>query len=257
MSRTPLISGNWKMNLNHFEAIQTVQKLHYSLPKEAYEQVDVSVHPPFTDIRSVQTVIEADDLEILLGAQHSHFEEKGAFTGEVSPAFLAKLDVKLVICGHSERRDIFGETDEMVNRKVHAIFQHGMTPIMCCGESLDEREAGETEAKVLSQVAAGLAKLSADQVASMVIAYEPIWAIGTGKTATADDAQAVCQAIRNAVAAQFGADAAASVRIQYGGSVKAGTTEELMARPDVDGALVGGASLDPEEFARIVQFAAP
>lgn len=254
-SRKPIISGNWKMNLNHFEAIQTVQKLHYSLPKEIFEQVDVSVHPPFTDIRSVQTVIEADDLDILLGAQHCHWEEKGAFTGEISPAFLAKLDVKLVVCGHSERRDIFGETDEMVNNKVHAIFKHGMIPIMCCGESLAEREAGETEAKVLTQVAAGLAKLTADQVASMVIAYEPIWAIGTGKTATSDDAQTVCQAIRVAVAAQFGADAAEAVRIQYGGSVKAGTTEELMAQPDVDGALVGGASLDPDEFSRIVQFA--
>ncbi|MDJ0767322.1 MAG: triose-phosphate isomerase [Ilumatobacter sp.] len=253
--RKPIISGNWKMNLNHFEAIQTVQKLHYSLPKEVYDSVDVSVHPPFTDIRSVQTVIEADDLDILLGAQHCHWEETGAFTGEVSPAFLAKLDVQLVVCGHSERRDLFGETDEMVNQKVHAIFKHAMTPIMCCGESLDEREAGETEAKVLSQVAAGLDRLKADQVASMVIAYEPIWAIGTGKTATADDAQTVCNAIRNAVAAQFGADAAAAVRIQYGGSVKAGTTEELMAQPDVDGALVGGASLDPDEFARIVQFA--
>jgi len=256
MSRKPLISGNWKMNLNHFEAIQTVQKLHYSLPKEVFDDVDVSVHPPFTDIRSVQTVIEADDLEILLGAQHCHWEESGAFTGEISPAFLAKLDVKLVVCGHSERRDIFGETDEMVNQKVHAIFKHGMTPIMCCGESLEEREAGETEAKVLSQVAAGLQKLSAEQVGSMVIAYEPIWAIGTGKTATSDDAQTVCRAIRNAVSAQFGADAAAAVRIQYGGSVKAGTTEELMAQPDVDGALVGGASLDPDEFSRIVQFAA-
>ncbi len=256
MSRKPLISGNWKMNLNHFEAIQTVQKLHYGLPKEVFADVSVSVHPPFTDIRSVQTVIEADELEISLGAQHCHWEENGAFTGEVSPAFLAKLDVDYVICGHSERRDLFGETDEMVNHKVHAIFQHGMTPIMCCGESLEEREAGETEAKVLSQVAAGLQKLSAEQVASMVIAYEPIWAIGTGRTATSDDAQAVCQAIRNAVAAQFGADAAAAVRIQYGGSVKAGTTEELMAQPDVDGALVGGASLDPDEFARIVQFAA-
>jgi len=254
--RTPIISGNWKMNLNHFEAIQTVQKLHYLLPKDVYESVDVSVHPPFTDIRSVQTVIEADDLDILLGAQHCHFEEKGAFTGEISPAFLAKLDVKLVICGHSERRDIFGETDEMVNAKVKAILKYGMTPIMCCGESLAEREAGETEAKVLGQISAGLAGLEAEQVASMVIAYEPIWAIGTGKTATADDAQAVCKAIRNAVAAQFGTDAAAAVRIQYGGSVKAGTTEELMAQPDVDGALVGGASLDPEEFARIVQFAA-
>jgi triosephosphate isomerase len=254
-TRKPIISGNWKMNLNHFEAIQTVQKLHYSLPKEIFEQVDVSVHPPFTDIRSVQTVIEADDLDLLLGAQHCHWEDKGAFTGEVSPAFLAKLDVKLVVCGHSERRDLFGETDEMVNRKVHAIFKYAMTPIMCCGESLHERQAGDTEAKVLGQVAAGLAKLTADQVGSMVIAYEPIWAIGTGMTATADDAQSVCAAIRHAVAAQFGADAAASVRIQYGGSVKAGTTAELMAQPDVDGALVGGASLDPDEFSRIVQFA--
>ena len=255
-SRKPIISGNWKMNLNHFEAIQTVQKLHYSIPKEVFDKVDVSVHPPFTDIRSVQTVIEADDLDLLLGAQHCHWEDKGAFTGEISPAFLAKLDVKLVVCGHSERRDIFGETDEMVNSKVHAIFKHGMTPIMCCGESLQEREAGETEAKVLTQVAAGLAKLTADQVATMVIAYEPIWAIGTGKTATSDDAQTVCKAIRGAVGAQFGADAAAAVRIQYGGSVKAGTTTELMAQPDVDGALVGGASLDPDEFSRIVQFAA-
>jgi triosephosphate isomerase len=255
-ARKPIISGNWKMNLNHFEAIQTVQKLHYSLPKEVFAKVDVSVHPPFTDIRSVQTVIEADDLDLLLGAQHCHFEEKGAFTGEISPLFLSKLDVKLVVCGHSERRDIFGETDEMVNKKVQAIFKYGMTPIMCCGESLEEREAGETEAKVLGQVGAGLQKLTADQVASMVIAYEPIWAIGTGRTATADDAQSVCRAIRGAVGAQFGAAAATSVRIQYGGSVKAGTTEELMAQPDVDGALVGGASLDPDEFSRIVQFAA-
>ena len=252
----PLISCNWKMNLNHFEAIQTLQKLHYSVPKEVYERVDVSVHPPFTDIRSVQTVIEADDLDILLGAQHCHWADSGAFTGEVSPLFLAKLDVKLVVCGHSERRDLFGETDEMVNKKVHAIFGAAMTPIMCCGEALAEREAGETEGKVLSQVAAGLAGLTAEQVGSMVIAYEPIWAIGTGKTATAGDAQAVCHGIRSAVAAQFGAVAGAAVRIQYGGSVKAGSTEELMAQPDVDGALVGGASLDPEEFARIVQIAA-
>ena len=254
--RKPIISGNWKMNLNHFEAIQTVQKLHYSLPKDVYDAVDVSVHPPFTDVRSVQTVIDGDGLELLLGAQHCHWEEKGAYTGEVSPAFLAKMGVKLVICGHSERRDLFGETDEWVNRKVKAILKYGMTPIMCCGESLTEREAGETEGKVLGQISAGLAGLKADQVAGMVIAYEPIWAIGTGKTATADDAQTVCRAIRGAVAAQFGAQAAASVRIQYGGSVKAGTTEELMSQPDVDGALVGGASLDPDEFSRIVQFAA-
>jgi triosephosphate isomerase len=254
-SRKPLISGNWKMNLNHFEAIQTVQKLHYLIPKDVYDLVDVSVHPPFTDIRSVQTVIEADGLDLLLGAQHCHHEDKGAFTGEVSPAFLAKLDVKLVVCGHSERRELFGETDETVNLKVKAILRHGMTPIMCCGETLDEREADETEAKVLGQVAAGLAGLKAEQVADLVIAYEPIWAIGTGRTATADDAQAMCHAIRNAVAAQFGAEAAAAVRVQYGGSVKAGTAADLMAQPDVDGALVGGASLDPDEFARIVQFA--
>jgi len=255
-SRKPLISGNWKMNLNHFEAIQTVQKLHYSLPKEIYDSVDVSVHPPFTDIRSVQTVIDADGLELLLGAQHCHHEDKGAFTGEVSPAFLAKLAVKLVVCGHSERRELFGETDETVNLKVKAILRHGMTPIMCCGESLAEREAGETEAKVLGQVRAGLLGLDAQHVAGLVIAYEPIWAIGTGRTATADDAQAMCRAIRSSVAAQFGGEAGASVRIQYGGSVKAGTTAELMAQPDVDGALVGGASLDPDEFSRIVQFAA-
>ena len=254
--RKPIISGNWKMNLNHFEAIQTVQKLHYSLPKEVYDDVDVSVHPPFTDIRSVQTVIEADGLEIMLGAQHCHFEQTGAFTGEVSPVFLAKLDVKYVICGHSERREIFGESDEMVNRKVRAILGHGMIPIMCCGETLGQREADETEAVVLAQVEAGLATVKAEQVAGLVIAYEPIWAIGTGKTATADDAQAVCRAIRHSIAARYDADTAAAVRIQYGGSVKAGTTEELMAQPDVDGALVGGASLDPEEFARIVQFAA-
>jgi triosephosphate isomerase len=227
------------------------------LPKDIWDAVDVSVHPPFTDIRSVQTVIEADGLELLLGAQHCHWDEKGAFTGEVSPAFLAKLDVQLVISGHSERRELFGETDEMVNRKVKAILAHGMTPIMCCGETLAEREAGETEGKVLGQIEAGLTGLKADQVAGMVIAYEPIWAIGTGRTATSDDAQAMCRAIRGAVAAQFGADAAATVRIQYGGSVKAGTTAELMAQPDVDGALVGGASLDPGEFSRIVQFAAP
>jgi triosephosphate isomerase len=254
-ARKPLISGNWKMNLNHFEAIQTVQKLNWLLPKDVFDSVEVSVHPPFTDIRSVQTVIEADGLDLLLGAQHCHWEDTGAFTGEVSPAFLAKLDVKLVVCGHSERRELFGETDEMVNKKVHAIVRHGMTPIMCCGETLAEREADETEAKVLGQVAAGLSGLSPQQVASMVIAYEPIWAIGTGKTATAGDAQAVCHAIRGAVAATFGAEAALAIRIQYGGSVKAGTTEELMAQPDVDGALVGGASLDPDEFARIVQFA--
>ena len=254
--RTPLISGNWKMNLDHFEALRNLQKLAWLLPKDIYQRADVSIHPPFTDIRTLQTSIEADRMDILLGAQHCHHEVNGAFTGEVSPLFLQKLDVKLVICGHSERRDLFGETDEMVNAKVKAILKHNMTPIMCVGESLAEREAGETEAKVLGQVVNGLQGVKKAEVGSMVIAYEPIWAIGTGKTATADDAQQVCASVRAAVTASFGADAGASVRIQYGGSVKPGTTEELMAQPDIDGALVGGASLDPDDFAQIVKIAA-
>ena len=254
--RTPLISGNWKMNLDHFEALRNLQKLAWLLPKDIYQRADVSIHPPFTDIRTLQTSIEADRMDILLGAQHCHHKVNGAFTGEVSPLFLQKLDVKLVICGHSERRDLFGETDEMVNAKVKAILKHNMTPIMCVGESLAEREAGETEAKVLGQVVNGLQGVKKAEVGSMVIAYEPIWAIGTGKTATADDAQQVCASIRAAVTASFGADAGASVRIQYGGSVKPGTTEELMAQPDIDGALVGGASLDPDDFSQIVKIAA-
>jgi len=253
-TRTPLISGNWKMHHNHFEAISTVQKLAYLLHKDTYEKVDVSVHPPFTDIRSVQTVLEADDTPISIGAQHCYIEEKGAFTGEVSPAMLAKLNVEYVIAGHSERREIFGETDELINKKVHAIFKWGMTPILCCGETDEEREAGGTEEKVAGQVRAGLAGLSAEQVGSMVIAYEPIWAIGTGKTASAQDAQETCKLVRSVVEEVAGADAAASVRIQYGGSVKPANAAELMAQPDIDGALVGGASLVAEDFAGIVEF---
>jgi len=249
--RKPLISGNWKMNHNHFEAIQSVQKLAYLVGKDELEAADVSIHPPFTDIRSVQTVIDSDKLGYALGAQHCHFEEKGAYTGEVSPVFLAKLGVQYVIVGHSERREIFGETDEFVNKKVAAIQLHGMNPIFCCGETLDEREAGQTEAKVLGQVRAGLAGRKPEQVAALVIAYEPIWAIGTGRTATSDDAQLVCATIRACVAEVWGRDAAQAVRIQYGGSVKSSNIAELMAQPDIDGALVGGASLDADEFARI------
>ena len=253
-SRRPLISGNWKMHLNHFEAIQTVQKLSYLVPPEVTEAVDVSLHPPFTDLRSVQTVITADDLPFALGAQHCHWEDTGAFTGEVSPAFLAKLDVRYVICGHSERRELFGETDEMVNAKVQAIHRHGMTPILCVGETLAEREAGETETKVLGQLSAGLAGLRKEAIAGLVVAYEPIWAIGTGHTATVGDAQAVCAAIRAKIGELADAATAAAIRIQYGGSVKAFNIAELMAEDDIDGALVGGASIDPDEFARIVQF---
>lgn len=252
--RRPLMSGNWKMNQNHYEAIQLMQKLTFLVGKDDFEAVDVSVHPPFTDIRSVQTLIEGDKLLFSLGAQHCYFEDKGAFTGEVSPAFLAKLNVKYVIVGHSERREIFGESDEIVNKKVLAVFSHNMIPIMCVGETKEERENGSSVDKVLGQVRAGLAKVSPEQVGSMVIAYEPIWAIGTGLTATAGDAQEMCSAIRREVGVLFGADAAANVRIQYGGSVKAGNVAELMAQPDIDGALVGGASLDPDEFARIVQY---
>jgi triosephosphate isomerase len=253
-ARRPLISGNWKMNLNHFEALQTVQKLGYLVPPEAIDEVDVSVHPPFTDLRTVQTSILSDRLPFILGAQHCHWEEKGAFTGEVSPAFLAKLDVRYVICGHSERRELFGETDEMVAAKTTAILHYGMTPIICVGETLAEREAGGTEDKVLGQVASALGGRPSAAVASLVIAYEPIWAIGTGRTATSADAQAMCAAIRGQVAELTEEDTAAAIRIQYGGSVKASNIAELMAQPDIDGALVGGASIDPDEFARIVQY---
>jgi len=253
-ARKPLISGNWKMHHNHFEAIQTVQKLAYRLEKDDFEFVDVSVHPPFTDIRSVQTTVESDRLKLLVGAQNCYWEDKGAFTGEVSPAFLAKLNVALVIVGHSERRELFGETDEWVNKKVKAVFRYEMTPIMCVGETLEEREQGLADEKVLNQLKAGLAGLSAEQVASMVVAYEPIWAIGTGKTATTDDAQSMCGAIRAAIGDICGTDAAAGVRVQYGGSVKPSNIAELMGAPDIDGALVGGASLDPDDFARIVQY---
>ena len=252
-TRKPLISGNWKMNLNHFEAIQTVQKLSYVLKKDDYDAADVTVHPPFTDIRSVQTVIESDRIPIGLGAQNCYWEEKGAFTGEVSTTMLAKLNVSYVIAGHSERRQLFAESDEAVNRKVKAILKAGMTPIMCCGETLDEREAGTTEERVTGQVRAGLVGVKPEQVAGLVIAYEPIWAIGTGRNATPDDAQAVCATIRAVVAELAGQPAANTVRVQYGGSVKGSNAGELLSQPDIDGALVGGASLDPDDFARIVQ----
>jgi triosephosphate isomerase (TIM) len=255
-ARRPLISGNWKMHHNHFEATALVQKLVYTLTDEDYAVTDLSVHPPFTDLRTVQTIFlgEKDPVPIALGAQDCYWEDAGAYTGEVSPAMLVKLDVAYVIAGHSERRQLFGETDEAVNRKAHAVLRHGMTPIVCVGETLEEREAGRTEAKVVGQVEADLAGLSAEQVAGLVIAYEPIWAIGTGRTATPDDAQEMCAAIRRTVSDLTGADAAAAVRIQYGGSVKAENAATLMAMPDIDGALVGGASLDPDEFGRIAQF---
>ncbi len=252
--RTPIIAANWKMHHDHFVAIQFTQKLSYLLDKKDTDGVEVVLCPPFTDLRSVQTTIDSDHIPIALGAQHCHWEEQGAFTGEISPAMLAKLTVKYVIAGHSERREIFGETDEMVNQKVKAIWKHNMTPILCCGETLEEREAGETEAKVERQVRAGFAGVAKEQIAKTVIAYEPIWAIGTGRNATPEDAEATIAVVRAAVGAIAGDDTAEQVRIQYGGSVKPGNIAALMERPGIDGALVGGASLDPEDFARIIRF---
>ncbi|MEA2827472.1 MAG: triosephosphate isomerase [Actinomycetota bacterium] len=252
--RKPLISGNWKMNLTHLEAIQVVQKLSYQLTTQDYEAVDVSVHPPFTGLRTVQLLLDTDRIPMSLGAQNCHFEEKGAYTGEVSPGMLAKLNCAYVIVGHSERREIFGETDAVVRKKLEAVVAHGMTPILCVGETLEEREANTTEAKVTGQIQAALTGRPPAEVAAMVVAYEPIWAIGTGRTATPADAQATCGLIRATVRALFDDDVANALRIQYGGSVKASNNAELMAQPDIDGALVGGASLDPDEFARIVQY---
>ena len=253
-TRKPLISGNWKMNHNHFEAIQCIQKLAYLLTKDDFAAVDVTIHPPFTDLRSAQTLIDADELRFILGAQHCHEADSGAFTGEISAQFLAKLNVRYVIVGHSERRELFGETDEVVQQKLVSIQKHKMTPILCVGETLSDREAGLTHDKVLGQVRTALAKQSVEQVRSMVIAYEPIWAIGTGKTATADDAQRVISAIRQEVAKISSKMAAEAIRLQYGGSVKASNIVEIMLQPDIDGVLVGGASLDSAEFARICQY---
>jgi triosephosphate isomerase len=249
------MAGNWKMHHTHLEAIQVVQKLSYRLSTEDYERCEVVVCPTFTALRSIQTVIEADKLPMGLGAQNVHWEDKGAFTGEVSPPMLVKLAVSYVIAGHSERREIFGETDEMVNRKVKAVLAHGMTPIMCVGETLEEREAGETEAKVSRQVQAGLDGVPAKQVGGMVIAYEPIWAIGTGRNATPEDANETIGTIRSMVAGLAGEAAASTLRIQYGGSVKPGNVAAIMAQPEIDGALVGGASLEADDFAQIVRWA--
>ena len=253
MTRIPLISGNWKMNLNHFEAIQLVQKLSYELRNHDYDAVEVSVHPPFTDLRSVQTVIDADRMLFHLGAQNCHAEDSGAFTGEVSPAMLGKMDVTFVIVGHSERRALFGETNEVVAAKAAAVATHGMTPIVCVGETLEERESGDAQVIVEAQVRGSLSSLSGDQLAEGIVAYEPVWAIGTGVTASADDAQLMCAHIRSVIAS-VRKSAADKVRIQYGGSVNAANAAELMSMSDIDGALVGGASLEAASFARIVNF---
>lgn len=254
MSRKSFICGNWKMNATHLDAIQMVQKLSYRLELSDYERVDVVVAPPFTALRSVQTVIEADHLAIQLAAQNVHWEESGAFTGEVAPSMLAKLGVGSVIVGHSERRQLFGETDDTVNKKVKAVLAGGMIPIMCLGETLEQREAGDTEDLVASQLAAGLAGLSAEEAVTVIVAYEPIWAIGTGRTAEPDDAGAVCEFLRRKATDQFGSEVGEAMRIIYGGSVNPGNIAALMAKTHIDGGLVGGASLDPDSFASIVRY---
>jgi triosephosphate isomerase (TIM) len=254
-TRRPIIAGNWKMNLNHLEAILLVQKLAASLTEQQLTDVEVVVLPPYTDLRSVQTAIDGDKVMIRYGAQDLSQHASGAYTGDISGAMLAKLGCTYVVVGHSERRAYHHEDDELVNAKVKAAFAAGLTPIFCIGEGVEIREADRHVAHCISQVRAGLDGLKADQVAKLVIAYEPVWAIGTGKTATPEDAQEVCGAIRSELTERYGADTAAQVRIQYGGSVRAANTAALMAQPDVDGALVGGASLDAEEFASICRSA--
>lgn len=250
--REPIIAGNWKMHKDHLEAIQLVQKLAYHLQEADYEGQDVVVIPSFIALRSVQTLVHSDKLPIAVGAQTCHHEDEGAFTGEVSAAQLARLECEFVLCGHSERRAMFGETDEVVNAKLNAVLKHEMTPILCVGETLEEREAGNAESVVVTQVTGSLAGLKAGQLEGLVVAYEPVWAIGTGKTASAEDAQAMCATVRATLADLFDQDFADVTRVQYGGSVKPGNVRELMAQPDIDGALVGGASLNAEDFALIV-----
>ena len=252
--RRPIVAANWKMHKTHLEAIQAVQKLSYLLDADDAERVEVVICPAFTALRSVQTLLEADRLSYALGAQDVHWEEKGALTGEVSPGMLAALKCAYVIVGHSERRQLFGDTDERVAQKARAVFGAEMTPILCVGESLEDRDAGRTEEKVVGQVRAAAGGFDAERAGRLVIAYEPIWAIGTGRNATPEDAGQVIRLIRETVGRSAGAEAAASVRIQYGGSVKAANIREFMAHPEIDGALVGGASLDPEEFALIVKY---
>jgi triosephosphate isomerase (TIM) len=251
-TRKPIIAGNWKMYKNHLEAIALVQKLHYLLRAEDHDKVETVVCPPFTALRAVQTFIEGDNSRIVLGAQNCHWEAEGAFTGEISAPMLARLKCSYVIAGHSERRQYFGETDEIVNKKAKAIFANGMTPIVCVGETLDERDRGETESVVATQVKQSLSGLTKEQLSTLVVAYEPVWAIGTGRTAQPSDANLICGLIRDTLK-QIGADSDA-VRIQYGGSVKPGNVKDIMAQPNVDGALVGGACLDAEDFALIVRY---
>ena len=253
--RKPLMAGNWKMNLNHLEAIAVAQKLVYSLNDKDYDAVDIAILPPFTDIRSIQTLVDGDRLRLQYGAQDLSPEAGGAFTGDISGGMLQNWVAHMYVAiGHSERRSIHGESDELINRKIKAALTNEITPIFCVGEELSIREAGTHVAHVVSQVKAGLTGLHKPDLKKIVIAYEPVWAIGTGKTATPEDAQEVCAAIRQTMAEIGSVEIAERCRILYGGSVKSSNVVEIMKQSDVDGALVGGASLDPEEFAKIAKF---
>lgn len=256
MSRTPLIVGNWKMNLDHLEAIRNVQELAFRLPKDYYEFVDVAVTVPFTDLRSVQTLVEGDKLSITYGAQDVSEHPNGAHTGDISAPMLAKLGCTWVVVGHSERRDGHAESNEQVAAKAQAALKADITPIVCVGESLEVRESGEHVSFVTNQVRDSLAGLSAADIAKTVIAYEPVWAIGTGKVASPGDAQEVCAAIRETISTLTDDATAAEMRLLYGGSIKSDTIADLVSRPDIDGGLVGGASLEAQDFAKLAANAA-
>ncbi len=258
MARTPLIAGNWKMNMDHVQAVALVQKLAIDLDDRRFDfdATDVCVIPPYTDLRSVQTVIEGDNLKINLGAQDVSVHESGAYTGEVSALMLQKLGVSYVVVGHSERREYHDESDELIGQKSKAAMAYDMIPIICCGESLDVRQKGEHVNHVVAQLSDVFAGYTKDDAKKVVVAYEPIWAIGTGEVATPADAEEVSAAIRKLLAELFDQETADTIRILYGGSVKSSNVKEIMAQPNVDGALVGGASLDAEEFAKICDFRA-
>ncbi len=256
MSRKPLIAGNWKMNLNHFEAIALVQKIAFSLPDKYFDKVDVAVIPPFTDLRSVQTLVDGDKLRLTYGAQDISQHDSGAYTGEISGAFLAKLGCRYAVVGHSERRSYHNEDDALVAAKAAAALRYQLTPIICIGEHLEVREAGEHVSHCQDQLRGSLAGLSAEQIGATVIAYEPVWAIGTGRVASAADAQEVCAAVRKELGSLASSQIADTVRVLYGGSVNAKNIGDIVAQEDVDGALVGGASLDAEQFATLSAIAA-
>jgi triosephosphate isomerase len=252
--RKPLMAGNWKMNLNHLEAIALVQKLSFSLSDTDHDAVECAVLPPFIDLRSVQTLVDGDKLRIVYGAQDLSPHDAGAHTGDVSGAMLAKLACTYVVVGHSERRTDHAETDDVVRSKVLAAGRHGLVPLLCVGEGLEVRQAGTHVSHCVAQLSAALEGVPADVLKTLVVAYEPIWAIGTGEVATPQDAQEVCLALRSRLAEIAGGDVADGIRVLYGGSVKSSNVADIMAQPDVDGALVGGASLDAAEFAKMVKF---